>query len=196
MRRMRKAKIEEQNHYLLHQQHDFRRAADIVTDALMGFEEVEAVAVIGSVAKSLWKEIPRFREFRRERIEVWHECKDLDLAVWISSQLRLEALRRARAEHSICPLFRQDSDLSTGIVVERPSSIAIATRMVRDKVGQLGKFLVISGFRAGAASNPCGRALRARQAAASRALGCWGFSDSARAWKDEFVCKHGHGLGE
>jgi hypothetical protein len=88
--------IEEQNRYLLRQQHDFRRAADIVTDALMAFEEVEAIAVIGSVAKPLWKEVPRFREFRRAGIEVWHECKDLDLAVWITSQHRLDALRRVR----------------------------------------------------------------------------------------------------
>jgi hypothetical protein len=50
---------------LLRQQRDFRRAADIVTDALTSFEEVEAIAVIGSVAKPLWKEVPRFREFRR-----------------------------------------------------------------------------------------------------------------------------------
>ncbi len=96
---MNRAEIEEQNRYLLHllrQQHDFRKAADIATNALMTFEEVEAIAVIGSVAKALWKEVPRFREFRRAGIEVWHECKDLDLAVWISSQLRLGALRRAR----------------------------------------------------------------------------------------------------
>ena len=93
---MRRAEIEEQNRLLLRQQHDFRRAADIVTDALMAFEEVEAVAVIGSVAKPLWKEVPRFREYRRQGIEVWHECKDLDLAVWISSQHRLGALRHAR----------------------------------------------------------------------------------------------------
>ena len=93
---MKRAAIEEQNRFLLRQQHDFRRAADIVTDALMAFEEVEAVAVIGSVAKPLWKEVPRFREFRRAGIEVWHECKDLDLAVWVSSQHRLGELRRAR----------------------------------------------------------------------------------------------------
>lgn len=93
---MKPARIDEQNRYLLRSQQDFRRAADIVTDALMTFEEVEAIAVIGSVAKSLWKEVPRFPEFRRAGVEVWHECKDLDLAVWISSQLRLGALRRAR----------------------------------------------------------------------------------------------------
>jgi hypothetical protein len=62
----------------------------------MTFDEVEAVAVIGSVAKSLWKEVPRFREYRRAGIEVWHECKDVDLAVWIASQRRLGELRRTR----------------------------------------------------------------------------------------------------
>jgi hypothetical protein len=93
---LKRAEIEDQNSGLLRLQYDFRRAADIVTDALMTFEEVEAVAVIGSVAKPLWKEVPRFREYRRAGIEVWHECKDVDLAVWVSSQLRLGELRRAR----------------------------------------------------------------------------------------------------
>ena len=91
-----RAEIKQQNDILQRQQHAFRRAADIVTDALAAFEEIEAVAVIGSVAKPLWKEVPRFRDLRRAGVEVWHECKDLDLAVWISSQHRLDAVRRAR----------------------------------------------------------------------------------------------------
>ena len=94
---MRRAKIEDQNRYLLKRQREFRLAADVVTDAWMKFPEVQAVAVIGSVAGPLWKEVPRFSEFRREGIEVWHECSDLDLAVWIDSQHRLGNLRRAGA---------------------------------------------------------------------------------------------------
>lgn len=62
-----------------------------------GLHRVVAIAVIGSVAKALWKEVPRFREFRRARIEVWHECKDLDLALWLDSQERLGMLCRAAA---------------------------------------------------------------------------------------------------
>src|ERR1700724_4714213 len=92
---MRRAEIEDQNRSLLERQLQFRRAADLVTDAWMTFPEVHAVAVIGSVAKPLWKEVPRFREYRRQRIEVWPECSDLDLALWIDSQQRLRALRRA-----------------------------------------------------------------------------------------------------
>jgi hypothetical protein len=78
---MRRAEIEEQNRFMLKRQHEFRMAADVVTEAWTAFAEVQAVAVIGSVAKALWKEVPRFREFRREGIEVWHECRDLDLAL-------------------------------------------------------------------------------------------------------------------
>ncbi len=91
---MRSAAIEEQNRYLMERQRHFRIAADVVCDAWASFAEVEAVAVIGSVARALWKEVPRFREFRRERIEVWHECGDLDLALWLDHQQRLGALRR------------------------------------------------------------------------------------------------------
>jgi hypothetical protein len=80
---------------MLQRQRQFRMAADVVTDAWMKFAEVRAVAVVGSVAKALWKEVPRFSEFRRQGIQVWHECSDLDLALWLDSQKRLGDLRRA-----------------------------------------------------------------------------------------------------
>ena len=92
---MRRAAIEEQNRFMLERQRQFRMAADVVADAWMTFVEVQAVAVIGSVAKALWKEVPRFREFRSEGIEVWHECGDVDLALWLDSQERLSELRKA-----------------------------------------------------------------------------------------------------
>jgi hypothetical protein len=92
---MRHSEIEEQNRDLLERQRQFRVAADVVTEAWMVFPEIEAIAVIGSVAKPLWKEIPRFSEFRRKRIEVWHECGDLDLALWIDRQDRLDEIRKA-----------------------------------------------------------------------------------------------------
>jgi hypothetical protein len=91
---MRRAKIEEQDGFMLRRQHEFRLAADVVTDAWMAFAEVQAIAVVGSVAKTLWKEVPRFSEFRRAGIEVWHECGDLDMALWLDSQQRLDELRR------------------------------------------------------------------------------------------------------
>jgi hypothetical protein len=95
---VKRAEIEQQNQLMLRRQQEFRLAADVVADAWAVFDEVRAVAVVGSVAKALWKEIPRFSDFRRAGIEVWHECRDLDLALWIDSQERLGALRRAAAQ--------------------------------------------------------------------------------------------------
>lgn len=108
---MRRSEIEKQNQYLLLQQRQFRMAADVVTDALMAFPEIRAVAVIGSVAQKLWKEVPRFSAFRRARIEVWHECSDLDLAVWLDSQDRLDEMRRALAQ-SLTAAFEAGTGVS------------------------------------------------------------------------------------
>jgi hypothetical protein len=109
---MRRAAIEDENRFLLERQRQFRMAADVVTDAFAMFPEVEAVAVIGSVAKRLWKEVPRFRAFRRQGIEVWHECSDLDLAVWLDSQRRLGEMRRARDR-----ALREAFEAGTGVSV-------------------------------------------------------------------------------
>ncbi|HJQ57840.1 MAG TPA: hypothetical protein VJ890_13080 [Vineibacter sp.] len=108
---MRRAEIDEQNRYLLAQQRQFRMAADVIVAAWMDFPEVQAIAVIGSVAKPLWKEVPRFRDFRRRNIVVWHECKDLDLALWIDAQDRLRELRRA-AERALQQAFRDGTGIS------------------------------------------------------------------------------------
>jgi hypothetical protein len=90
------AGIAEQNQYLLRRQQEFRLAADALTAAWSERPEVEAVALIGSVAAALWKEVPRFRTYRRAGIALWHECKDLDLALWLSSTAELGSLRSAK----------------------------------------------------------------------------------------------------
>ena len=74
----------------------FRRAAVRVAEALGQVPTVDRVALFGSVAKPLWKEVPRFRRFRRAGVAVWHECKDVDLAVWMNDCRDLKQLQRAR----------------------------------------------------------------------------------------------------
>ena len=133
---MRRSEIEEQNRLMLVRQREFRVAADVVTDAWMAFPEVQAVAVIGSVAKPLWKEVPRFTEFRRERIEVWHECGDLDLALWIDSQDRLGSLRRAAA-HALRTAFERGAKTS---VVSQQLDVFLIEPGTDDYLGRLCKF--------------------------------------------------------
>jgi hypothetical protein len=82
---------------MLDRQAQFRLAADAVTAALAGVPEVAAVALIGSVARPLWREVPRFQPFRHWDVSVWHECKDVDLAVWLDRLDRLQTLNRARS---------------------------------------------------------------------------------------------------
>ncbi len=89
-----RAGIEEQNRLLLDRYRQFRIAADALAAALRSHSHVLAVSLIGSVARDPWKEVPRFTPYRRARIELWHECKDLDLALWLSDLSDLNGLRR------------------------------------------------------------------------------------------------------
>jgi hypothetical protein len=97
MRRPTRREIAAQDRQMLIRQAQFRLAADAVTAALSGIPEVAAVALIGSVARPLWREVPRFQPFRDWDVPVWHECKDVDLAVWLDRLDRLQTLNRARS---------------------------------------------------------------------------------------------------
>jgi hypothetical protein len=103
--------IVEQDEYLLRQQAEFRLAADAVACALAKFPEVAAIALFGSVASPLKREVPRFREYRQAGIELWHECKDVDLAVWIDRIDNLEAL--GKAERRAVQRFYEETGIGT-----------------------------------------------------------------------------------
>jgi hypothetical protein len=94
--RLTQRRIAEEDRRMLDRQAHFRLAADAVTAALAELPEVAAVALIGSVARPLWREVPRFAPFRTEHISIWHECSDVDLAVWLDRLDGLKALQRAR----------------------------------------------------------------------------------------------------
>ena len=87
--------VDEENILMLRQQRLFRWAAQSIAVAMSEVPEVQKIIAFGAVARPLEMEVPRFREFRRHRIEIFHECADLDLAVWTTSLSRLEELRRA-----------------------------------------------------------------------------------------------------
>lgn len=90
--------IAEQDRLLLRRQQEFRAAADYVAAALARLQTVDRVALFGSVARPLRKEVPRFKRFRRAGVAVWHECKDVDLAVWLTDVSALKTLQRARGQ--------------------------------------------------------------------------------------------------
>jgi len=87
--------IDEENRMMLREQREFRIAAEYVSAAFAFVPEVEKVVLFGSVALPLKKEVPRFRKFRRAGIAIWHECRHVDIAVWLSDLGCLNTLRRA-----------------------------------------------------------------------------------------------------
>ena len=89
--------IEEANRRALERQRSFRDAAHAVAAALAKIPAVHKVMLFGSVAAPLPVEVPRFRRLRRARAEILHECKDVDLALWISDFTDLRSLKRAAA---------------------------------------------------------------------------------------------------
>lgn len=98
--------VAEQNRYLLRRYSEFRRAADAVAAAWRRQTEVRAIALIGSLAKAPFKEIPRFSEYRRAGVALWHECKDVDLAVWLDRLEGLAAMRAAKGK-ALRKLYKQ-----------------------------------------------------------------------------------------
>ena len=86
----------ETNQSLLRSREQLRAAADYVAAAFAELDFVEKVALFGSVAAPLRKELPRFSRLRRAGIAVWHECGDVDLAVWLADFGSLRALGKAR----------------------------------------------------------------------------------------------------
>ncbi len=87
--------IDDENILMLRRQCLFRWAAQLIAIAMSELPEVQKVAAFGAAAQPLEMEVPRFREFRRHRMEILHECADLDLAVWTSDLSRLKALKTA-----------------------------------------------------------------------------------------------------
>ena len=87
--------IADENGRMLRRRDSFRRAAELVAAEMALLPEVEKVVLFGSVAAPLKKEVPRFSRLRHAGEKIWHECNDVDLAVWISDLTRLKTLKKA-----------------------------------------------------------------------------------------------------
>jgi hypothetical protein len=90
--------IQQEDQLMRCRQQQFRIAAQYIADAFSGIPAVQKVILFGSVAKPLKREIPRFAEFRRREIAISHECKDVDIAVWVTELSCLRSLQKARSQ--------------------------------------------------------------------------------------------------
>ena len=90
--------IAQENAAMLKRRDSFRRVAEIAATGFGKLPFVQKVVLFGSVAAPPKKEVPRFRRLRRARAEIYHECNDVDLAVWVDDLTQLRALKRAVSE--------------------------------------------------------------------------------------------------
>jgi hypothetical protein len=104
--------IEEENWRQKKRWHDFHSTALSLTEALSKAPSVQKVALIGSVAVPLKKEVPRFRKFRVNRVAIFHECKDLDLSVWLDNLTDLNGLRKTIGKALTEMAQRQDINVA------------------------------------------------------------------------------------
>lgn len=80
-------------------QHQFQLAAQYVALALCGIPTMKRIVLFGSVALPLKQEKPRYAADRLAGLPwVWHECADIDLAVWVDNLTVLKSLQRARGQ--------------------------------------------------------------------------------------------------
>jgi hypothetical protein len=81
--------IAETTSRMIRRQYLYRWGAQSVAGAMVSCRRCE-VAAFGAMAQRLRMQVPRFGQYRRYRIEVPHECADLDLAVWLDDFSRLK----------------------------------------------------------------------------------------------------------
>ena len=158
MPRLTRRQIAEEDRRVLDRQAHFRLAADAVTAALVALPEVARVALIGSVARPLWREVPRFAPFRQLRVPIWHECKDVDLAVWLDELSGLQLLNRARSL-AVQRLFEE-----TGVgVAHHQVEIFILRAASDDYLGRLCTFSQCPKGKMECLAPGCGREKFLRQ---------------------------------
>ena len=90
--------IAQENQAMVKRRDAFRRVAEMAAQGFSRLPFVQKVVLFGSVAAPPKKEVPRFRRLRLARVEIWHECNDVDLAVWCSDLSQLRALKRVVSE--------------------------------------------------------------------------------------------------
>ena len=92
-----RGEIAGEDRLMLLRQDQFRKAARLLAERLADMPEVMKVVLFGSVALPLWKAVPLHGRLRSRRIKIFHECRNIDLAVWVTSPSVADTIRRAHS---------------------------------------------------------------------------------------------------
>lgn len=89
-----KEQAKEQNEYNLRRWREFRLTAEYIAGALCEIPQVKKIALFGSVVRWPKKEQTHFRKFRKIGAEIYHHCKDIDIAVWLDMPVPLRQFQQ------------------------------------------------------------------------------------------------------
>ncbi len=87
--------ISQENAAMLKRRDSFRRMAGMAATGFSKLPFVQKAVLFCSFAAPPTTEVPRFSRLCHARIAIYHECKDVDLAVWLDDLTQLRALKRA-----------------------------------------------------------------------------------------------------
>lgn len=150
--------VAEQDRFLLLRQVSFRAASDAVTACFVPLPKVQRVALFDSVARPLTREVPRFQPYRRLGIGLLHECKYVDLAVWLTGVAILRDLGRARNR----AVTEMDSNAGSG-VAHHQVDVFLIDFATDESVGRLCSFASCPKGKPECRVPGCGETLLLRQ---------------------------------
>jgi hypothetical protein len=95
---------QEQNEYNLRRWREFRLTAEYLACALSEMPQIRKIAIFGSVARQPEKEQTHFRKYRKIGADIYHYCKDIDMAVWLDTPASLRQIQRiiSRTVKQLC----------------------------------------------------------------------------------------------
>jgi hypothetical protein len=152
--------IAAENSRMLQRRESFRRVAEALAKRLAEIPAVTRIVLFGSTVAPPRKELPRSGRFRRAGIEVWHECRDVNLAVWVSDLQCLEKLIRERRAGLAEMLARKKVDLDekhVDILVMQAEDDCLGTLCWHDQCPSQGKY---DCFNRGCGTPPFVRPMR------------------------------------
>jgi hypothetical protein len=89
-----KVQAKEQNEYNLRRWREFRLTAEYIARALCEIPQIHKITLFGSIVRQPKKEQTHFRKFRKIGAEIYHYCKDIDMAVWLDMPAPLRQIQR------------------------------------------------------------------------------------------------------
>lgn len=130
-----KVQAREQNEHNLRRWREFRLTAEYIAHSLSEIPQIQKIALFGSVVRQPKKEQTRFWKFRKIGAEIYHYCKDIDMAVWLDMPAPLRQIQQI-----ISRTVKQLTDEDKSRVAHHQVDVFLVEPGTNKYLGRLCKF--------------------------------------------------------